>query len=222
MAYKNIAGVFGHKWVTQYDIDTILKEFPESRYSTWVTFTDGKSDMPLRECTGTERNIDTLVISYKDGTNTPDPDPYVKIIVEPLDATRMLNDLPDANPISHFFKRAKGDMFPSTRNEQPSVINSVRTVVRAKFKHFVHMDGMEDPRFSHDGATMRIPVNCFDSDGRKNLLRFLEHLDKDGILTFVEVKFDCASLDQLERVDTEIEFGDTFDVVDMVEGKEDD
>ena len=62
---------------------------------------------------------------------------------------------------------------------------------------------------------VRIPVNCFDPEGRSNLLRFLANLDNDGIQTFIDVHFDHATIDQLQRLDTMMEFGDIADVLKM-------
>ena len=53
MSYRNILGRFGHRWFMEFDRKMVLHDYPESEYSVEVTFTDGKPDMFLKDCTGT-------------------------------------------------------------------------------------------------------------------------------------------------------------------------
>ena len=62
MAYKNFTGIFGHEWISESSVEMILKEFPESHYNVWVSFTDSKNDLALKECTRKERNLDRITI----------------------------------------------------------------------------------------------------------------------------------------------------------------
>lgn len=70
MSYKNFLGRFGHRWFTDYDRKMVLIDFSADEYDVEVTFTDDKPDTPLKDCTGTETNVDAIMIYYKDGTLT--------------------------------------------------------------------------------------------------------------------------------------------------------
>ena len=48
-------------------------------------------------------------------------------------------------------------------------------------------------------------------------MRFLGTLDMDGIQTFVTVHFERSTIDQLTRLDTEIELGDLGEVLEIAE-----
>lgn len=222
MSYRNITGIIGHRWIGQYDIDTILKEFPESDFDVEVTFTDGKSDIMLKDCTGRESNIDSITIYYKDGTSRRDPDPFRWQVTGVINAMDFLNcTVGDSNPRTFFYLRSKNHkVFPNTRNEEPESFRQLRKDVREKFLHWVHMDGMESKLADTDGGAMRIPVNCFSGPEKKNLLRFIETLDRDGIQTFLTVHFDRSTSDQLQRLDTEMEFGDLGEVLAIAEESE--
>ena len=76
MSYKNFLGRFGHRWFTDYDRKMVLIDFSADEYDVEVTFTDDKPDTPLKDCTGTETNVDAIMIYYKDGTGRRDPEPF--------------------------------------------------------------------------------------------------------------------------------------------------
>lgn len=220
MSYKNILGRFGHRWIGDFDRTMILKEFPESDYSVEVTFTDGKSDMLLKDCTGRETNVDAIMIYYKDGTNRRDTDPFRWQVTGPIGWNEFLHStVGDSNPLTYFFTRCKDrKLFPQTRNEPVEDINAIRRDVREKFVHFLHMDGIDEKKGNKkDVSVLRVPVNCFSGPARNNLIRFLETLDKDGIQTFVTVHFERSTIDQLTRLDTEMEFGDLGEVLAIAE-----
>lgn len=219
MSYKNITGFLGHRWIGKYDIDTILKEFPASEFDVDVSFTDDRNDIPLKDCTGRESNIDAITIYYKDGTCRRDPNPYRRSVTGPVNAMDFLESgIGDRRPKTYFFLRSKNrTVFPNTRNEDPETFRNLRRDVREKFVHWVHMDGMESALSDTDGGTLRIPVNCFAGADKKNLLRFIETLDTDGIQTFLTVHFERSTSDQLQRLDTEMEFGDLGEVLAIAE-----
>lgn len=219
MAYRNRFGPLGHRWIEPNGIQLIVSHFPENRYSITVSFTDGTPDMPLSKCTGYERNLDTLTIRFKDANGRRDPDPFVWEITGKLDATFFIYSTPpDINPVTFFFNRCKTSMYPQTENEDPGTVLSLRKEARAKFANYVHMSGIDDRAGSGDSLT--IPVNCFTGEGRTNLLRFLANVDKDGIQVFVDVRFDRATVDQLQRLDTDMEFGDLGEVLDIADSAE--
>lgn len=218
MSYRNRLAMFGHLWIEKEAIDIILDKFPEQHYSVVVTFT-GKPDLMLRECTGKETDIDSIMIYYKDGTDKLDPEPFRWHVTGPVNAMDFLHStVGDSNPITYFFNRSKGEHNPQTRNESPEDVAAIRSAVRRKFVNFVHMNGIEDSRTAGDGnAPLSIPVNCFKPGDRNNLLRFIETLDCDGIQVYVDVRFDRSSIDQLQRLDTEMECGDIGDVLEYAE-----
>lgn len=216
MAYRNILGRFGHRWIGEYDRARIIREFPESDYSVEVAFADGKSDMLLKDCTGKETSVDSIMIYYKDGTGRRDPEPFRWHVHGPVSWFDLNSTVGDSNPKTYFWNRSKNrQLFPQTRNEPVKDIVAIRREVRAKFVNFLHMNGIDDRT---DGSGMlRVPVNCFNEDARKNLLRFLGTLDMDGIQTFVTVHFERSTIDQLTRLDTEMEFGDIAEVLNIAE-----
>lgn len=220
MSYKNILGRFGHRWFMEFDRSMVIHEFPESDYSVEVTFTDGKPDMMLKDCTGTETNVDAIMIYYKDGTGTRDPEPFRWQVTGPFHWSDFSAMVGDSNPRTYFWTRSKNrQLFPQTRNEPVEDIVSIRREVREKFVNYLHMNRIQD-RTESDTGSLRVPVNCFDEDARKNLLRFLATLDMDGIQTFVTIHFERSTIDQLTRLDTEMEFGDLREVLDIAEEAE--
>ena len=80
MAYRNITGIFGHEWISEFSVKMILKELPESHYRVWVRFTDSKNDLLLKECSRTECNLDRIIVEYRDGTSCHDPDPFSSVL----------------------------------------------------------------------------------------------------------------------------------------------
>ena len=83
--YKNIFHIIGRKWITREQIELVLKEFPEDSYSVYVVFAD-KSSKALHYCTGSETNIDSIYIGYRDGSLSIDREPYRFIVTRPFDA----------------------------------------------------------------------------------------------------------------------------------------
>lgn len=201
MAYRNITSFLGHCWIGSEDIRKISEKFPAKMYDVDVYFTDG-SQKPLMACTGKERNVEKIVISYLDGTGTVDPDPYIQHIYGPVDAEEFIKGTFDRNPVLHFFERCKDEFHEQTRNEDPRNIAMFREAARKRFVDFVGMNGVDTGK--KDG-TLHIPLNIFNKAGRKNLLKILENLDNDGIMVFVDVEFDRSTIDQLQRLDTEME-----------------
>lgn len=201
MAYRNITSFLGHRWIGKEDIRKITEKFPSERYDLDVYFTDG-SLKPLARCSGKEHNIEKIVISYLDGTGTVDPDPYIQHIYGPVDADEFIRGTFDRNPVLHFFERCKDEFHSQTRNEDPRNIAMFREAARKRFVDFVGMTGVDAGK--KDG-TLHIPLNIFNKAGRKNLIKILENLDKDGIMVFVDVQFDRSTIDQLQRLDTEME-----------------
>lgn len=201
MAYSNITSFIGHRWIGEADIKHITETFPANLYDVDVFFTDG-SQKPLANCNGKERNIEKIVISYLDGTGTPDPDPYIQHIYGPLNGFDFVAGTFDRNPRLHFFERCKDEFHSQTRNEDPRNIAMFREAARKRFVDFVGMTGVDSGK--KDG-TLHIPLNIFNKAGRKNLIKILENLDKDGIMVFVNVEFDRSTIDQLQRLDTEME-----------------
>lgn len=207
--YKNIFHLIGRKWITREQIELVLNEFPEDSYSVYVLFAD-KSTKALTDCTGSETNIDSIYIGYRDGSLSVDREPYRFIVTRPFDAGFFLT----LGIKEYFIKRSKDkELYPQTRNEDPDFEERIRCAVMTKFLGYVHMNGV-DPQ-GVKSKVVRIPVNCFDPEGRSNLLRFLANLDNDGIQTFIDVHFDHATIDQLQRLDTMMEFGDIADVLKM-------
>ena len=216
MSYKNIFGRFGHHWFTEYDRKMVLIDFSADEYDVEVTFTDGKPDMPFADCTGTETNIDAIMIYYKDGTGRRDPEPFRWQVTGVFHWSDFSTTVGDSNPKTYFWNRSKNrQFFPQTRNEPVADIVSIRREVRGKFVNFIHMNGIDDSR--NNAGVLRVPVNCFNDDARKNLIRFLNTLDMDGIQTFLTIHFERSTIDQLTRLDTEIEFGDLREVLDIAE-----
>jgi len=201
MAYRNIASLFGGRWIRPEDIRVITWKFPAKLYDVEVYFTDGSSK-PLAECTGKERNVEKIVISYIDGTGKQDIEPYVEHVYGPVNGHQFLAGTFDRNPVLYFYERGKDEFHPQTRNEDPRSIAMFREAARRRFVDFVGMDGVDTGK--KDG-TLHIPLNIFNKAGRKNLLRILENLDNDGINVFVDVEFDHSTIDQLQRLDTEME-----------------
>lgn len=216
MSYKNILGRFGHRWFMEFDRKMVLHDFPETDYSVEVTFTDGKPDTLLKDCTGTETNIDAIMIYYKDGTNLRDPEPFRWQVTGVFHWSDFSAVVGDSNPKTYFWTRSKNrKFFPQTRNEPVADIVSIRREVREKFVNFIHMNGIDDN--SNKTGVLRVPVNCFNDDARKNLIRFLNTLDMDGIQTFLTIHFERSTIDQLTRLDTEMEFGDLAEVLEIAE-----
>ena len=212
MAYRNLTGLFGHRWISDYDKDSILRKFPKNLYDVSVRFTDDRNDMPLDQVTGAERNIDRILIHYKDGTSRLDPDPYQYVVEWPVNSQFVNQDA-----YKFFYDRQKLAIRPQTRNEDPEVIRNVREQVRQKLKYYLHMNDVEPESEAGPDKPLNVLVNAFIGENRKNLLRFLAELDKDGINTVVSIDFSCASVDQLQRVDTMMEFADLAEVVELTE-----
>lgn len=212
MAYRNLTGLFGHRWISDYDKVSILSKFPKNLYDVSVRFTDDKDDIPLDQVTGAERNIDRILIHYKDGTNRLDPDPFQYIVEWPVNS-QIVNQF----AFKFFYDRQKLAIRPQTRNEDPEVIRKMREQVRQKLKYYLHMNDVEPESEAGPDKPLDVLVNAFIGENRKNLLRFLAELDKDGINTVVSIDFSCASVDQLQRIDTMMEFADLGDVVELTE-----
>lgn len=207
--FKNFFHHFGCKWITPEQIELVLKEFPEPDYRVSVKFVDG-TEKPLILCDGSESNIDSIYIGYCDGTDNPDADPYRFIVTRRFDAGFFLN----SGIREHFIRRSKDrNLYPQTRNEDPEFEKMIREQVMAKFIDYVHMRGVGSQGVHSN--VLRIPVNCFDPEARGNLIRFLSNLDNDGIHTYIDVHFGHATVDQLQRLDTMMEFGDIADVLRM-------
>lgn len=218
MSYRNIFSVFGAKWIDKSDIESVLKRYPESSFDVYVVFSDDKSDKPLSECTGRETNVEKIVIAYRDGTFKADPDPYIYYIEHPFNVTYFLTS--DDNKY-HFASRCKNKAaWPQTRNEDPKDILAMRTAVREKFVHYMQMSDIDWEAGKEPDAPVYIPVNAWKNADRARIIRFLERLDCDGVQTIVKVKFDTATIDQLQRLDTEMEFGDLDEVLDIAEEAE--
>lgn len=103
MAYMNILGFFGHEWITKAHADRILENFPEKRYNVCAAFKDG-SEKPL-----------------KDGTGTPDPEPYRYIVDSVTNSYYICDDIM-IGARSYFRSKHKNENFPQTRNEKPEDI----------------------------------------------------------------------------------------------------
>lgn len=218
MSYRNIFSIFGAKWIDKTDIDVILKKYPETDFDVSVVFSDSKSDMPLRDCDGNETNVERIVFSYKDGTGTPDPEPYTHYLSDKFDLAYFLIS---ADHEAHFASRCKDrKVWPQTRNEDPKEILKMRTAVREKFVHFMQMSNIDWKFGDKPDAPVYIPVNSWKNSDRGKILRFLERLDSDGIQTVIEVRFNTATIDQLQRLDTEMEFGDLDEVLAISEEAE--
>lgn len=216
MAYSNFFSFLGRKWIAPEALEVILKKYPASGYRTFVEFADG-SEMSLADCDGSERNVAAIIIAYNDGTTAVDPDPYI----HPVSGRIELADLYDGTfgASAHFFVRSKHhELFPHTRNDSIKTLNKYRSMVREKFCNFVHMNGMESPVLHKtDTDDMEIPVNIFRPEDRANLIRFLSTLDTDGVPATLTVHFTRSTVDQLERLDTEMEFGDLGEVLELTE-----
>lgn len=96
----------------------------------------------------------------------------------------------------------------------------MRTAVREKFVHYMQMSDIDWKFGDKPDAPVYIPVNSWKNSDRGKILRFLERLDGDGIQTVIEVRFNTATIDQLQRLDTEIEFGDLDEVLEISEEAE--
>lgn len=214
MAYRNFFHFLGKKWISREALDALIEKYPKSKYRSYIEYGDWDIKY-LDECDGSEQNVRTIVIEYNDGTNARDPEPYIYPVSKPFE----LADLYDGgfNARSHFFIRSKNhELFPLTKNDSVETMKRYRKEIREKFRNFIHMTGLENPIFCTDGdEDMEIPVNIFAPEGRGNLLRFLATLDTDGIYTTVNVHFHHSTVDQLERLDTEMEFGDLNEVIDL-------
>jgi hypothetical protein len=216
MSYKNFLGRFGHRWFTDYDRKMVLIDFSADEYDVEVTFTDDKPDTPLKDCTGTETNVDAIMIYYKDGTGRRDPEPFRWQVTGVFHWGDFSTTVGDSNPRTYFWNRSKNrKLFPQTRNEPVTDIVAIRREVREKFVNFIHMNGIDDN--SNKTGVLRVPVNCFNDDARKNLIRFLNTLEMDGIQTFLTIHFERSTIDQLTRLDTEMEFGDLAEVLEIAE-----
>lgn len=218
MSYRNIFSVFGAKWIDKSDIDVILKKYPETDFDVSVVFSDNKSDMPLRDCDGSETNIKSIMFSYKDGTGKPAPEPYYHYIGKKFDLAYFLcSDDHEA----HFASRCKDrKVWPQTRNDDPDEIKKMRRDVREKFIHYMQMSGIDWEAGKQPDAPVYIPVNSFKPSDRGKITRLIERIDHDGVPTVVEVRFDVATIDQLQRLDTEMEFGDLDEVMAISEEAE--
>ena len=217
MSYRNIFSIFGAKWIDQNDIEMVLKKYPESDFEVYVTFSD-KSDMFLKDCTGKETNVEKIVFAYRDGTNKLDPEPFIYYVCSPFNITYFLTS---CDIDAHFASRCKNrKVWPQTRNEDPKEILKMRTAVREKFVHYMQMSDIDWKVGEQPDAPVYIPVNSWKNSDRGKILRFLERLDSDGIQTVIEVRFNTATIDQLQRLDTEMEFGDLDEVLEISEEAE--
>ena len=220
MAYRNILGLFGHRWIGEHDREMILQDFPGDEFIVEVSFTDGKPDRLLELCDGKETSVDAIMIYYKDGTCTRDPSPFRWQVTGPVRWLDLRCPVGDSNPKTYFYNRSKDrKLFPQTRNEPEADTEAVRRTVRGKLANYLHMGGIEN-RPGFDIGPLRVPVNCFCGEARKNLLRYLESLDGDGVQTFVTIHIERATIDQLTRLDTEMEFGDLGEVLEIAEAAE--
>lgn len=202
MAYKNITGFFGHEWISEFSVEMILKELPESHYRVWVGFTNGKEKRLLKECSRKERFLDSIIVEYRDGTNRHDPDPFTWVIFGPVEGFVLLNDsLFGAK--SFFSRRCKSPAWPQTKNEDPRDIFRMRTAMRHKLAEFLRVS--ERSFFGEKDAPLKFVVNLMNQKQRARLLGLIGSLDGDGIWISVEVEFPCSTIDQLQRLDTEIE-----------------
>ena len=214
MAYRNFFGIFGHRWISQYDIDYIYREFPSSNYTVFVEFAGECKD--LVDCTGDERDVERITIGFKDGTNRCDPDPYTYDVDCPVDSQYIVSSAK-----SHFYARGKTVSHPQTRNEEPGVIARVRGTVREKLRHYLNATGLEASSVEGPEESLDILVNAMDSEGRKNLCRLLSNVERDGIKCVVQFRFDMSTVDQLQRLDTDMEVGDLGEVLELTEDDRD-
>ena len=212
MAYKNVTGIFGHEWISEAAVNLILKELPESHYKVWVRFTDDKNDILLKDCTRKERNLDCIVIEYKDGTNRLDPDPYIRHIDGPVNPFNVVYDS-SFGALAFFSRRCKEPMYPLTRNEDPKDIKRMRQWIRHKLAGFLQVS--EVSLYKDKDGPLDFAVNFMDDAYRARLIRLLENLDYDGAWITVNVNFPYATIDQLQRLDNEMELikvGEEFEM----------
>jgi hypothetical protein len=199
MAYKNIAGLLGHEWISEGDVEIILREFPETHYKVWVEFTTDKSDIPLINCTRKERNLDRLVIGYKDGTNRLDPDPFVWHIDGPVDSYRVVYDsLFGAR--AFFVSRSKRPQFPQTRNEDPKVIKKMAIEMRHKLATYLRVS--EFTLSKEKNGDLEFSINSLNSRQKTQLVDLIQNLEYDGLWMTVNVHFPYGTIDQFQRLDT--------------------
>lgn len=202
MAYRNITGIFGHEWISDFSVKMILKELPESHYRIWVRFSDSKNDILLKDCTRKERNLDRIIIEYRDGTNRLDPDPFTWHIFSPVDGFELLLDTPFGAKC-FFAKRSKGLAWPQTKNEDPKDIKRMRAMMRHKLAEF--LDVSEKTIFEEKDAPLKFMVNSMDFLQKEKLIGLIQSLERDGIWMSVNVNFPYCTIDQFQRLDTEIE-----------------
>lgn len=212
MAYRNFLGIIGHRWISRFDMEYLQKELPVSTYRILVEFAG--DCLELHECDGTERDVERLVVYFKDGTNRVDPDPFTYTVHGPVDATYVAG-----MARTHFYMRGKTQSHPQTRNEDPAVIRAVRGTARAKLRHHLEATGLDATCVEGPEEPLEILVNAMGDEGRKKLCRILGSLDRDGLKCVVQFRFDMSTVDQLQRLDTEMEFGDLGEVLELTEGE---
>ena len=79
----------------------------------------------------------------------------------------------------------------------------MRTAMRHKLAEFLKVS--EGPSCMKKDAPLDFMVNLMDQEQRFKLIGLIENLDGDGIWMSVEVKFPNSTIDQLQRLDTDIE-----------------
>ena len=214
MAYKNVTGIFGHEWISEAAVNLILKELPESHYKVWVRFTDNKNDILLKDCSRKERNLDCFIIEYKDGTNRLDPDPYISHIDGPVRPFKIVYDS-SFGALAFFAKRCKEPFYPQTRNEDPKDIKRMREWMRHKLAGFLQVS--EVSLYKDKDGPLDFSVNFMDSMHKTRLIGLLENLEPDGAWVSVRVNFPYTTIDQLQRLDNEMELAKIGEEFEMCE-----
>jgi len=219
MAYANILGIFGHEWITKAHAGRILDNFPEKLYDVRVEFKDG-SEMPLKECSCTERNVESIKIYYKDGTSKVDPEPY-RYLVDGVTNSYYICDDGMIGARSYFRRKHKNEFFPQTRNENPEDIRKVRIKVREMLVKFLKIPEKldRDPFDKSPERDVEIYLNNYSGNWIRRVLALLELADYDGIGIRTTFEIAGASMDQLERLANHIELAETqeFDFIPELE-----
>ena len=209
MAYANILGIFGHEWITKAHADRILDNFPEKMYDVRVEFKNG-TEKPLKECSRTERNVESIKIYYKDGTSKVDPEPYRCWVVGETSSYDICDSL-FIGARGYFRRKHKNENFPQTRNEDPEDIRRVRVKVREMLVKFLNIPEKLD-RDLFDKSPERdvnIYLNNYSGNWIRRVLGLLELADSDGIGIRATFEIAGASMDQLERLANHIELAET-------------
>lgn len=204
MAYRNILGPLGHEWIGEYDVQSILKRLPESHYRAVVRFSDNQDDLLLKDCTRKERNIESIIIYFLDGTYRLDPDPFVYHVYGRVSSYDVLWGTGEA--ILYFAYRFKRPYCKYTKNEDLADIKSMRELVREKLVKFTYMEDLEyDPENRKKDCDLIIPINGFCRFERLRIFRLLETVDHDEVRVKIEFDISRATIDQLQRIDNDME-----------------